>query len=81
MLVIIKQIILSSEENNIFHLLVPKMNDILCNDRTEKPHDQVLRNYDFNKVGKSYSKSLILFTSSKYKRINQKKTFYTKKVI
>ncbi len=54
----IKQIILSNEENNVFHFLVPQLTDMLSNDRTEKPHDQVLRNYDFNKIGKSYSKGL-----------------------
>ncbi len=53
----IKEILLSDDEDNRFHLLVPQLQDTLKIDKFEKPYEKVLRNYDYNKVGKSYSKS------------------------
>ncbi len=57
-----KEILLSNVENNRFHLLVPKLQDMLTLDKVEKPYEKVLRNYDFNKVGKSYSKANLTTT-------------------
>lgn len=57
MLVLIKKIILSSDPNDLCHLLVPNLYDTLrANTMELKPPDQVYRNYDFNKEVKTSSK-------------------------
>ena len=47
---LVKQIVISDEIKNASYNMVPKMQTYLLVDNIEKPHDQVLRNYDFNET-------------------------------
>ncbi|RNA23437.1 hypothetical protein BpHYR1_052858 [Brachionus plicatilis] len=44
---LLKQIVISNELNNFCHDLIPKLKNFLLFDKSEKPPDQVLRNYDY----------------------------------
>lgn len=70
-LFLLKQVVISNEAGNFCHDLIPKLKNYLLFDKTDKPPDQVLRNYDYE-LNDIYSNLSDWNTNVKSSRIKEK---------
>ena len=52
---LLKNIVISDDQEHYSHLLVPKLAQALSSDQRIKPPHEVLRNYDYNEMNNLYS--------------------------
>lgn len=51
---LLKNLVISDDQEHYSHLLVPKLAQALSSERIKPPHE-VLRNYDYNEMNSLYS--------------------------
>jgi hypothetical protein len=52
---LLKNIVISDDQEHYSHLLVPRLAQALSSDQRIKPPHEVLRNYDYNEMNNLYS--------------------------